>query len=426
MSKHLYRRLLLCLCSLALVSLTALEGPRGWAADETEAPFKVTPAKAPGIKANLHSIRPIDADAKCVLVGDKGTVARSEDGGQTWKVLKTGQSADLFDVRFNPKSSQLGLAVGDGGEYSAPAEKVPEGVYLILKDKYIMGGGNVWSTILRTTDGGRSWKRIEGPTNLTINGVSWLDDKRAIATYSDLKAKKPNSGGFCTSEDAGLTWKVFYDIGAPLKAITIGPDRTGWVVGFPTVADQKILLPGKPPKGFKDLTEADKKELTADVIRSLSLPAGINATSFDLKAKGTAPLNRTKVVADGLVVEGIESLNFAAMIGEKAWVVGDKGFVAVAERKDKKWEEFTKVEVGEKEAESNFHGIAWRDSNTGMIAGDAGVCLYTTDAGKTWKRLETGTEKNLTAVNFIGKKHAVLVGEEGTVLYVGKNGEEKK
>jgi photosystem II stability/assembly factor-like uncharacterized protein len=419
---HVCRRVAVCTSLLFLIGVTAADPNTGRAADDEKPAFKVTPAKISELKVNLRSIKPIDADAKCVLVGDKGTVARSEDGGKSWRVMKTGSSADLFDVRF--RTDLLGVAVGEGGDYPAPQEKAPPGIYIILKDKYIMDGGHVWSSILRTTDGGKKWTRIEAPTNMTLNGVSWLDDKKVIAIMSDLKAEKPRSGGFCTSEDAGLTWKVFYHLGAPCKAITIGPDRTGWVVGYPTVGDTKILLPGKPPKGFKDLTEADRKELTADIIRGLSLPAGIKATSFSLGAKAGAPLIRDKVIADGLVIEDTEVVNHATMMKDRAYAVGEKGYLAVSERKNKKWEDFQKVDLGEKEV-GNLNGVSFRDENTGMVVGDGGICLYTIDGAKTWKRLDTGTEKNLRNVNFVGKKHCVIVGDEGTVLHVTKNEDEK-
>jgi hypothetical protein len=254
---------------------------------------------------------------------------------------------------------------------------------------------------------------------MTLNGVSWLDERRVIAIMSDLQVEEPLDGCFVASEDTGLTWRVFYHIGAPCKAITIGPDRTGWVVGYPTKGDATIALLGQPPKLFKDLTAEDKKMLTADLLRGLQLPAGINATSFALNAKGPAPLDRDKVTAQEQVIEGIATINHAAMMKDRVWLVGEKGYLAVAERKDKKWQRFTPVEVGEKE-KVNFNAVALKDENVGLVVGDSGVCLCTTDGGKTWKRLETGTDKMLRSVVFVGKEHAAIVGDEGTVLYVGK------
>jgi photosystem II stability/assembly factor-like uncharacterized protein len=415
MAKHLCPAVLKWLPFLTLLVLISA-GPSGQAADEETPPYKITPSEGLDTKVNLQSVKPIDGEKACILVGDAGMIARSDTGGRKWKIMKSDTTADLHDVRF--RTPRLGVAVGEGGKYKSPEIKPPAGLYVIMKDgRYIMDGDKPWSSILRTIDGGKTWTRIEAPTNMTLNGVSWLDDTKVIAVFADFQAETPHDGCLASSDDAGKTWKVFYHLGTPVRAITIGPDRTGWIVGYPTKGDQRILLGGGRPKLLKELTDAEKKQLTADILRGLGLPAGINATSIALgdPRKG---LIRENVAADGLTVEGTSAINHANMVGNRAWIVGEVGYVGTSDRKGKKWLPFKAVDVGEKN-KVNFHAVAFKDEKTGLIVGDAGCAILTVDGGKTWKRLETGTDKTLTSAVWIDKG-AVIVGHEGTVLRMDK------
>jgi photosystem II stability/assembly factor-like uncharacterized protein len=100
-------------------------------------------------------------------VGEGGSIARSSDGGKTWKKQNSGVTVDLTSG-------------------SATSEKVA----------WVAGRSG---TLLLTTDGGKHWKQISTPITGDVGGVHALD--QAHATIWDASQRK----SFLTS-DGGETW----------------------------------------------------------------------------------------------------------------------------------------------------------------------------------------------------------------------------
>jgi photosystem II stability/assembly factor-like uncharacterized protein len=100
-------------------------------------------------------------------VGEGGFIARSTDGGKTWKKQNSGVTVDLTSG-------------------SATSEKVA----------WVAGRSG---TLLLTTDGGKHWKQIPTPITGDLGGVHALD--QAHATIWEASNRK----SFLTS-DGGETW----------------------------------------------------------------------------------------------------------------------------------------------------------------------------------------------------------------------------
>jgi photosystem II stability/assembly factor-like uncharacterized protein len=65
---------------------------------------------------------------------------------------------------------------------------------------------------------------------------------------------------------------------------------------------------------------------------------------------------------------------------------------------------------------NNLNGAYLLGSGTGLVVGDAGTILKTTDAGATWTPLTSGTTTTLHGVYFFDSNEGVAVGEQGLVL----------
>jgi hypothetical protein len=100
-------------------------------------------------------------------LGEGGSIARSTDGGKTWKKQNSGVTVDLTSG-------------------SATSEKVA----------WVAGRSG---TLLLTTDGGKHWKQIPTPITGDLGGVHALD--QAHASIWDASNRK----SFLTS-DGGETW----------------------------------------------------------------------------------------------------------------------------------------------------------------------------------------------------------------------------
>jgi hypothetical protein len=101
-------------------------------------------------------------------VGDEGKIERSTDRGKTWRLQKSGVTADL--TSGSATSDQVCWVVGKVG------------------------------TILLTTDGGKHWKSISSPFPEDLGGIHAGDTQHA--SIWDV----PNRRSYETS-DGGTTWK---------------------------------------------------------------------------------------------------------------------------------------------------------------------------------------------------------------------------
>jgi hypothetical protein len=141
------------------------------------------------------------------VVGDRGTILASEDGGGTWAAQSSGTTVDLNDVTFSIDSSH-GWAVGaagtilstdDGGRTWKSRDSRSRGRLLAVafagdgRHGWALGGG----TITATEDGGRTW------APQTLRGAHFLG--LAAAGPARASAVGP-SGAIVTTEDGGRNW----------------------------------------------------------------------------------------------------------------------------------------------------------------------------------------------------------------------------
>lgn len=193
-----------------------LAGP-AIAADASAAPFgKVTMQRLMLVDAARHGSR-------VVAVGDRGYIVLSDDEGRSWRRAKSPAAPLLTAVEM--LDAKTGWAVGhdsvilattDGGEnwaqqFSAPSEQRPLLDILFLdKDRgYAVGA---YGAFYETTDGGKTWnarKVIEDDKHL--NAIVPLPGG-AIVVLGE-------AGTILRSEDGGGTWKP---IASPYKGSLFG------------------------------------------------------------------------------------------------------------------------------------------------------------------------------------------------------------
>lgn len=149
--------------------------------------------------------------------GDRARVFRTEDGGTTWAAhdtpLRGGRTAGIFGLTFWDRDN--GIAVG--GDHAQPNEASPN--------------------VLRTTDGGRTWRLIAASSPAGVRyGVVHIPGTPGPA----LLAVGPSGRGH--SSDAGRTWTVIDTLAhntvaaAPSGALvwTAGPRGRIGRVEYPT------------------------------------------------------------------------------------------------------------------------------------------------------------------------------------------------
>ena len=116
---------------------------------------------------------------------------RSIDGGQNWeKVLYKDDKTGAIDVAFDPHNSSIVLA----------------SLWEVIRKPWALSSGGPGSGLYKSTDGGRTWKRLEGnglPSGILGRigvSVSGADGNRV---YALIEAAE---GGLYRSDDGGEHW----------------------------------------------------------------------------------------------------------------------------------------------------------------------------------------------------------------------------
>ena len=119
-----------------------------------------------GSKAILYDVAFEPDETRGFAAGTKGTLLSTADGGRTWSEIQTGETNHLTGLALAPDGP---WAVGLDGvivkSASGAARKASSGIYGWLSSIAFSGGdGKIGiavgsrGVILRTTDGGRTWK----------------------------------------------------------------------------------------------------------------------------------------------------------------------------------------------------------------------------------------------------------------------------
>jgi len=71
----------------------------------------------------------------------------------------------------------------------------------------------------------------------------------------------------------------------------------------------------------------------------------------------------------------------------------------------------------------DLYGVDFITPETGIVIGDQGLIMKTTDGGQTWETKDPGIASNLNAVQFISETRVMAVGNSGVVLRSDDAGE---
>jgi photosystem II stability/assembly factor-like uncharacterized protein len=123
-------------------------------------------------------------------------IFRTTDGGKTWtKVLYVDDKTGGIDVEFDPNNPNIVFA----------------SMYQALRQPWVFESGGAGSGLYRSTDGGVTWKRLQGnglPEGLlgriTV-AISGADSNRVYAMIETDK------GGLFRSDDGGDKWELIND-----------------------------------------------------------------------------------------------------------------------------------------------------------------------------------------------------------------------
>nr|MBC8234747.1 hypothetical protein [bacterium] len=209
----------LCLALVILVS-------DGFTADKTW-----TVARESKIQSDLLDIYFLDHDYGWI-VGTKGTILHTSDGGQNWVPQKTSISKDLSNICFIDR--EQGWIAGGDGLISHSSDggqtwlRQPSGTEAALQTIFFIDAKIGWAggdggLIIHTTDGGINWVKQSSGTNNEIQDIQFVNPSKGCAV----------GGGttILSSEDGGETWvERIVELGTTLTGVCL-VNNEGWAVG---------------------------------------------------------------------------------------------------------------------------------------------------------------------------------------------------
>lgn len=213
----------------ALFKVRLVDGKNGWAMGQAGTIIKTTDGGATwtpqqsGTENYLFSFAAPSAD-HVIGVGDKATIVETRDGGATW-------TARQWDA---PKSAgvEAGGPTADA-DVVAQAPSFYDVKFVDDKNGWIVGE---FGKILRTSDGGATWKEQEGTLvgGEIVDALSlptffggWFNDATngVVAGLESRVAETANGGDKWAFADVDSQAAV------PLFSVKTFPDGSGWAVG---------------------------------------------------------------------------------------------------------------------------------------------------------------------------------------------------
>ncbi len=268
------------------------------------------------------------------IVGSGGSYLTTNDGGKTWTKRKNFTDDTIRQIHFTDASN---------------------GWLLCERDLYSLGA-NAPSYLLRTTNGGTDWERIEFTAS----------QRKRITKIFFTK----NGAGFALGEGGAIyamsdDEKIWKRAPLPLRYLMFDgiftDDSSGVIVG----AGGSILFTGD---------------------------AGLSWTKASIFGSAEAKLN---------------SIFFINQ--RNGWTVGGGGKIFQTVNGGKIWRE------QKSNVTNDLTDIFFTDTAEGWAIGDEGIVLHTTTAGNVWTMVNSNARHKLERVFFNGKK-GWAVGFGGTIL----------
>ncbi len=316
---------------LLLVSLSSLAQTGTWARQ---------PA---GTMAWLHSVFFINPN-KGWAAGSKGTVLYTVDGGNTWKSHGAPTGDVVRDLFFIDENN--GWLVCEVNAYQLKTKDEPR------------------AYLMKTTDGGENWKRIE-IKGFDIDAIL----VRALFSRNGRGWIFGEAGSIYTTHDSGDTWTK---LRSPTRHLLLGgmfvDDDRGWLVGAGATIIQT-----------SDGGETWYQSALPQVEKSVRF----TAVSFVDNRKG--------------------------------WAVGSGGCVYRTVNGGRTWQR------QESTVDVDLFDVKFVDALEGWAVGAEGTIIHTVDGGEHWTTERSGTQHPLERVFFSDRNRGWAVGFGGTVVAYLRN-----
>jgi photosystem II stability/assembly factor-like uncharacterized protein len=296
----------------------------------------------------------------------------------------------------------------------------PSGTMAWLRSVYFLDQNRGWvagsgGTLLQTTDGGETWKRLLPLTRDTLHDVYFADENVGwLVAERDLLKLKTNDEArsyLLKTEDGGFSWRRIFlnnkDTNARLVRLVFTDSQHGWVFG-----ESGVVFTTRDG-GARWMRQASPtKHLLlggAFALDGHGLLVGAGATIVQTSDAGASWQNG--IVRDSANVRFTAASFVSTNYG---WAVGNSGQIFATRDAGRSW--FAqRSNVG-----IDLLDVKFINSSEGWAVGADGLVLHTNDSGAHWFPESSGTSHVLQRVFLVDRDHGWSVGFGGTILKYGQ------
>ena len=222
---------------------------------------------------DFRDIDAIDENTAYVLSIGNGAASRiykTLDGGATWVLQFRNEDPKVFLDAMSFWDADHGIVIGDsvdgkfyilttangGRDWSrVPAGALPpalenEGAFAASGTNIaVYGKSNAWiglgaaarARVLRTTDGGRTWKVSETPLksgqSSGIFSIAFADQKHGVIVGGDYQKEKEAADNLALTDDGGVTWTLAQGLSGFRSVVAYVPGTKNVIAVGPAGSD---------------------------------------------------------------------------------------------------------------------------------------------------------------------------------------------
>ncbi|MEM6330028.1 MAG: YCF48-related protein [Planctomycetota bacterium] len=328
---------------------------------------------------------------------------------------------------------------GNAGAVAGPTLDAVMGRDAALHDLAFVDTRHGWAVgdrgvVLRTTDGGRRWRRMPTPVDCPLYSVAFINPRQgwAVGGYTGPYSHSTR-GVVLQTEDGGDTWRRLPADTLPLlRHVQFFDERTGVAAGAGSpLMPSGVLATEDGGRTWRPLmSDRPARWAAACFARSAGGPAvgaAVGQAGAMASIAGHRVQHTTTLRGDARGVNAVALGNDHRTVGRDSsapsgWAVGDGGLILATGDAGRSWRPPTTAPPAAT-ARAGWRGVAV-DGPRVWVAGQPGsVILHSPDGGRSWRLQPTGVVAPLHAVTFVDAVHGWAAGTLGTILATSDGGQ---
>jgi photosystem II stability/assembly factor-like uncharacterized protein len=302
--------------------------------------------------------------------------------------------------------------------FASPWTRQPSGTMAWLHSVYFLDRNRGWvagsnGTLLATTDGGTTWRKLSPLTKDTLLDVYFADQQVGwlVATRDILKLKTNESPSYLLkTEDGGMNWRSVVlsssDTNSRLVRLVFADAEHGWAFGETGV----VFGTNDGGAHWMRQTATTQHLLLGGAFANEAHGCLVGAGGTIIHTSDGGMNWQTSFVREGAHVR----FNAASLVGNRGWAVGAAGQIFATNDGGRTW--FAEVS----HTDGDLLDVNFIDASEGWAVGAGGIMLHTQDGGTHWFAESIDTSHALQRLFILDRSHAWVVGFGGLILRFGE------